>query len=148
MRKKSTVKLVCVLCILIFVFSSCVGGRGDGAYYAANRTYADYDLAAALGVSFENTLIDLTEPEPGEAPAAPVEDESYPNESDALTEFTMRVYGKMEIFAKVGDTVSFTLLGKKVTKTVAAIYLPSTLAIMEKGIVAVSLSDNMTRPAA
>ena len=49
---------------------------------------------------------------------------------------------------KVGDTVSFTLLGKKVTKTVAAIYLPSTLAIMEKGIVAVSLSDNMTRPAA
>lgn len=49
---------------------------------------------------------------------------------------------------KVGDTVSFTLLGKKVTKTVAAIYLPSTLAIMEKGIVAVSLSDDMTRPAA
>ena len=49
---------------------------------------------------------------------------------------------------RVGDTISFTLLGKRVTKTVAAIYLPSTFAIMEKGVVAVSLSDNMTRPAA
>ena len=77
-----------------------VGGRGDGAYYAANLTFADYDLAAELGVSFENTLIDLTEPEAGETPAAPVENEIYPNESNAPTEFTMRVYGKMEIFAK------------------------------------------------
>lgn len=49
---------------------------------------------------------------------------------------------------KVGDTVTFTLLGKRITKTVAAIYLPSTFAIMEKGVVAVSLSDDMTKPAA
>ena len=49
---------------------------------------------------------------------------------------------------KVGDTISFTLLGKRVTKTVSAIYLPSTFAIMEKGIVAVSLSADMTKPAA
>ena len=110
MRKKSTVKLVCVLCVLIFVLSSCVGGRGDGAYYAANRTFAGFDLAEELGVSFENTLIDLTEPEAGEAPAAPVVDEVYPNESNAPTEFTMRVYDKMEIFAKVGDTVSVNTL--------------------------------------
>lgn len=40
----------------------------------------------------------------------------------------------------VGDPISFNLLGKRITKTVAAIYLPSTLAIMEDGIVAVSLS--------
>ena len=45
---------------------------------------------------------------------------------------------------KVGDTISFNLLGKRITKTVAAIYLPSTFAIMKKGVVAVSLSDDMT----
>lgn len=37
----------------------------------------------------------------------------------------------------VGDTVSFNLLGKRYTKTVSAIYLPSTLAIMDDGIVTV-----------
>ena len=49
---------------------------------------------------------------------------------------------------KVGDTISFNLLGKRITKTVAAIYLPSTFAIMEKGVVAVSLSADMQKPAA
>lgn len=99
--------LICMLCAVIFVLSSCVGGRGDGAYYAANRTYAGFDLAEALGVSFDNTLIDLTEPSSGEAlPSVPVLGDSMPNESNILTEFTMRVYGKMEIFAKIGDSVS------------------------------------------
>lgn len=49
---------------------------------------------------------------------------------------------------KVGDTVSFTIRGKRITKTVSAIYLPSTFAIMEKGVVAVSLSADMAKPAA
>lgn len=43
----------------------------------------------------------------------------------------------------VGDKISFTLLGKRVTKTVSAIYLPSTLAIMEKGIVSVELTSDI-----
>ena len=110
MRKQSRIKLICLLCTLILVLSSCAGSRGDGAYYASNRTYADFDLAEALGVSFENTLIDLTEPTPGEAPGVPAAGESYPNETAAPTEFTMRVYGKMEIFAKVGDTTSVSTL--------------------------------------
>ena len=37
----------------------------------------------------------------------------------------------------VGDTISFNLLGQRYTKTVCAIYLPSTLAILEDGIVMV-----------
>ena len=37
----------------------------------------------------------------------------------------------------VGDNVTFQLLGKTYTKTVAAIYLPSTFAILENGIVLV-----------
>ena len=40
----------------------------------------------------------------------------------------------------VGDTISYTLLGKSYTSVVSAVYLPSTLAIMEKGIVLVDLS--------
>ena len=110
MRTTIPVKLICVLCTIIFVLSSCVGGRGDGAYYAANRTFAGFDLAEALGVSFENTLIDLNEPERGETPPQSDADSGYPNESNAPTEFTMRVYDKMEIFAKVGDTASVSIL--------------------------------------
>ena len=56
-----------------------------------------------------------------------------------------------ELGLSVGDNISFTLLGRKFTKKVAAIYLPSTLAIMEKGVVAVSLSGDLatvTPPAA
>ncbi len=102
--------IVCLLCVILPVLSSCSGGRMDGVYYAQNRTFAGYDLAEALGVSFENTLIDLTEPEDGVGPTASAPGESYPNESRTPTEFTMRVYGKMEIFAKIGDTVSQTTL--------------------------------------
>ena len=43
----------------------------------------------------------------------------------------------------VGDSLSFSLLGKKYTKTVAAIYLPSTFAIMENGIALVEFSADM-----
>ncbi len=43
----------------------------------------------------------------------------------------------------VGDSISFTLLGRRFTKKVAAIYLPSNFAIMEEGIVAVSLSGDL-----
>ena len=121
MRKHNRIHLICLLCALILVLSSCVGGRGDGAYYASNRTYAGYDLAEALGVSFENTLIDLTEPTPGEAPTVPVIGESYPNESNAPTEFTMRVYGKMELFAKVGDTTPIDTLADGTLVRLAAI---------------------------
>ena len=48
----------------------------------------------------------------------------------------------------VGDALSFRLLGKQYTKTVAAIYLPSTLAIMEEGVVLVSAEDGMLGAAA
>jgi len=43
----------------------------------------------------------------------------------------------------VGDSITFNLLGKRVTREVVAIYLPSTLAIMEDGVVAVSLSGDL-----
>ena len=43
----------------------------------------------------------------------------------------------------VGDSLSFSLLGQKYTKTVAAIYLPSTFAIMENGIALVEFSAEM-----
>ncbi len=49
----------------------------------------------------------------------------------------------------VGDSISFQLLGQRYTKTVAAIYLPSTLAILEEGIVLVDMSvDAANAPAA
>lgn len=46
---------------------------------------------------------------------------------------------------KVGDSVSFTLLGSRFTKRVAAIYMPSSLAIMENGIVAVEWGSDMEK---
>lgn len=110
MQTQNPSKLICILCVILLVLSSCSGGRMDGTYYAENRTFAGYDLAEALGVSFENTLIDLTEPEGGSAPTISVPGEAYPNESQTPTEFTMRVYGKMEIYAKIGDTVSRSTL--------------------------------------
>ena len=121
MRKSYTVNLLCILCAVILVLSSCTGGRGDGVYYAANRTFAGFDLAEALGVSFENTLIDLTEPAPGEAPLTPVTPDGQPNESDVPTSFIMRVYDKMEIFAKVGDTSSISTLSAGTLIELAAI---------------------------
>ncbi|MBQ7300423.1 MAG: hypothetical protein IJW77_11360 [Clostridia bacterium] len=121
MRKSYTVNLLCILCAVILVLSSCTGGRGDGVYYAANRTFAGFDLAEALGVSFENTLIDLTEPAPGEAPLTPVTPDGQPNESDAPTSFIMRVYDKMEIFAKVGDTSPISTLSAGTLIELAAI---------------------------
>jgi hypothetical protein len=48
-----------------------------------------------------------------------------------------------ELDVGVGDSLSFSLLGKKYTKTVAAIYLPSTFAIMENGIALVEFSADM-----
>ena len=105
MRKINLPALICILCAVILVLSSCVGGRGDGVYYAENRTYAGFDLAEVLGITFENTLVDLTEPEKGASPMTPAVGETYPNEAAAPTEFSMRVYEKMDIFAKVGDSV-------------------------------------------
>lgn len=106
MRKLNFRCMVCLLCVILSVLSSCASGRMDGTYYAENRTFAGYDLAEALGISFDNTLIDLTEPADGESPTAAIPDDTYPNESAAPTEFVLRVYDKMEIFAKIGDTVS------------------------------------------
>lgn len=105
MRKTKMKYHICILCVILLVFSSCAGSRSDGTYYAENRTYAGYDLAQALGISFDNTLIDLTEPENGAVPQTPSIGDSYPNESHAPTEFTMRVYEKMDVYNKVGDTV-------------------------------------------
>lgn len=48
---------------------------------------------------------------------------------------------------EVGDSLSFSLLGQKYTKTVAAIYLPSTYANMEKGIALVEFSADMAATA-
>lgn len=48
----------------------------------------------------------------------------------------------------VGDSISFTLLGRRYTKTVSAIYLPSTFAILEDGIVLTELANDVTAPAA
>ena len=110
MLKKHLPAAACMLCCITLVFSSCAVGRGDGAYYASNRTYAGFDLAAELGISFDNTLVDLVEPEPGDVPAAPVVGDGEQNETNAPSEFTMRVYGKMELYAKVGDTASQTTL--------------------------------------
>ena len=47
----------------------------------------------------------------------------------------------------VGDSLSFRLLGESYTLKVAAIYLPSTLAIMEKGIALVEFSEKMAAAA-
>ena len=106
MRKLNMQNMVCLLCVILLVLSSCSGGRMDGTYYAENRTFAGYNLAEALGISFDNTLIDMTEPEGNAGPAVIVPDENDPNESNAPTEFTMRVYDKLELYTKVGDTVS------------------------------------------
>ena len=121
MRHPIKTAFLCLLCVILPVLSSCAGTRSDGAYYAANHTYAGFDPAEALGVSFDNTLIDLTEPEMGEVPVSPVPDDSYPNESNTPTEFTVRVYEKMEIFAKVGDTVSQSTLSDGTLVRLAAI---------------------------
>ena len=110
MRNPISRNFICILCVILLVLTSCAGSRSDGAYYAENRTYAGFDLAEALGVSFDNSLIDLPEPEQGDRPTIVVPEEAYPNESNAPTEFTMRVYDKMELFAKVGDTVSTSTL--------------------------------------
>ena len=47
----------------------------------------------------------------------------------------------------VGDKITFTLLGKKITKTVSAIYLPSTFDIFEKGIVSIELPSDINNNA-
>lgn len=44
---------------------------------------------------------------------------------------------------KVGDSVTFNILGKKVNKTVSAIYLTSTYGVLTKGIVLVNFSDEI-----
>ena len=97
MRKLNIRTMICLLCVILLVLSSCSGGRMDGTYYAENRTFAGYNLAEALGISFDNTLIDMTEPEGNAGPAVIVPDENAPNESNAPTEFTMRVYDKLEL---------------------------------------------------
>lgn len=44
---------------------------------------------------------------------------------------------------KVGDSITFNILGKKVDKTVSAIYLTSTYGVLTKGIVLVNFSDEI-----
>ena len=44
---------------------------------------------------------------------------------------------------KVGDSVTFSLVGKSFTKTVSAIYLPSEFAILNRGIVLVAATDEI-----
>ena len=45
----------------------------------------------------------------------------------------------------VGDTLSFRLLGKSCSRVVSAIYLPSSLAIMENGIALVAFSEELAQ---
>lgn len=45
----------------------------------------------------------------------------------------------------VGDTVTFAFAGQRIKRTVSAIYLPSTLAIMEDGVVLVAFDQEMSR---
>lgn len=48
----------------------------------------------------------------------------------------------------VGDNISFSLMGQRFSRTVAAIYLPSALAILEEGIVLVDYSADIARVSA
>jgi hypothetical protein len=45
----------------------------------------------------------------------------------------------------VGDTVSFSFAGQRIKRTVSGIYLPSTLAIMEEGVVLVAFDQELSR---
>ncbi len=93
-----------VLCALLL--SGCSAGRATGAYYAENRTFASFDLAEALGISFDEELVDRNEPEAGDtAPIIPdAAPSDIPNDADPKTAFRMCVYGKMELFDHVGGT--------------------------------------------
>lgn len=111
MKNRKPIRTVCLilLTVLSCVFvSGCVGagGRADGVYYAENRTFADFDLAAALNISFAETLVDMNEPaEDGTDPLpAPDAEDALPNDSDKTVSYTMRVYDKMELFSKIGET--------------------------------------------
>ncbi|MBQ8577442.1 MAG: hypothetical protein IJ449_05685 [Clostridia bacterium] len=100
---------LCVFCSVLLpltVCTACAGSRTDGSYYAENRTFETFDVAAALGISFEQTLLDFSEPEEDESVSLPTADaeNSVPNDTDHETSFLMRVYEKMELYAKVGDT--------------------------------------------
>ena len=63
--------------------------------------------------------------------------EGAPDEGGAMLDST----AADALGVEVGDSISFTLLGTRFTLPVSAIYLPSTLAIMEDGIVLVAASD-------
>ena len=108
--RRSVCSLVCILCAVLMLLASCASGRGDGSYYADHRTYADFDLAAALGVSFDASLVDLEEPAAGEVILPPADEGGEANESDAPQSFRMRVYDKMEIYEKIGDTKAVDVL--------------------------------------
>lgn len=63
---------------------------------------------------------------------------SYDENGAMLDNYAADVLG-----VKVGDSVTFNILGKKVDKTVSAIYLTSTYGVLTKGIVLVNLSDEI-----
>lgn len=105
--------------------------EGVFPYYAYKKAFSkekvalllsDRMEAAALSVLTEGTLIE------GEV-----------REGGALLDKT----AADALGVAVGDTVSFQLLGRRFTKTVSAIYLPSTLAILEDGVVLIGLEDGM-----
>jgi len=109
---KQRISLIFFALLILFSLSltACTSGRADGSYYADRRTYADFDLAEALGVSFDEAPIDLEEPAEG-AVIPPISDASgEANESGASQSFRMRVYGKMEIYEKIGDTKAIDVL--------------------------------------
>ncbi len=108
-KRHRTTRLLCTFCalpVLCTLIAGCSGSRTDGSYYAENRTFETFDLKEALTVSFDEMLVDLNEPtedEPAPPPKTPSA-EQKPNDTSTDNAFRMRVYGKMDLFEKVGDT--------------------------------------------
>ncbi len=102
-------RLLCtglILPMLIGGLSGCTGSRSDGSYYAENHTFESFDLAASLGISFDEMLVDLNEPAEDDSTvsAPPPVTVKEPNDADSTHTYRMRVYKKMDLYAKVGDT--------------------------------------------
>ncbi|MBO5648321.1 MAG: M15 family metallopeptidase [Clostridia bacterium] len=95
---------LCAICSLLLVCSSCTGGRADGSYYANNKTYADFNLMEALGISFNDAALDMSEPESGEILLPPATGDGFPNEAPGAHAYVMRVYEKMDIYERIGGT--------------------------------------------
>ena len=95
---------LCAICSLLLVCSSCTGGRADGSYYANNKTYADFNLMEALGISFNDAALDMSEPESGEILLPPATGDGFPNEAPGAHAYVMRVYEKMDNYERIGGT--------------------------------------------